>query len=340
MRKDHHVHDLLTRSRPSKLRRSRPFKMKTAPATTVGTRLRIGLALGGGAARGWAHIGVLRALERAGIQPDVIAGTSIGALVGGVHLSGHLETMERWARDLTTARLFTYLDPRVSGGGLIGGQRMADFMDRYFADTIIEDLPIPFVAVATDLLTGHEIWLRHGRLVDVLRTAISLPGLFTPVEIDGHWLVDGALVNPVPVSVCRALGAQVVIAVNLNADQLGKARMRSMAFPRTSGLDPDEEMPKRGKGNGRRGGALWQQMFRRERGAPSVLGVMVASFTITLDRITRARMAGDPPDVAITPKLGSFGLLDFDRAAEVIAEGEKAAERSLDEIRTAIALLK
>lgn len=315
--------------------------MKTAPATTIGKRPRIGLALGGGAARGWAHIGVLRALARAGVQPDVIAGTSIGALVGGVHLSGHLETMEAWARELTTARLFTYLDPRMSGGGLIGGQRMAAFMDRYFADTMIEDLPIPFVAVATDLLTGHEIWLRHGRLVDVLRTAISLPGLFTPVEIDGHWLVDGALVNPVPVSVCRALGAQVVIAVNLNADQLGKARMRGMAFPRTTGLDPEDEIPTgRGKGNGRRGSALWQQMFRRERGAPSVFGVMVAAFTITLDRITRARLAGDPPDVAITPKLGSFGLLDFDRAAEVIAEGEAAAERAMEEIQTAITLLK
>jgi NTE family protein len=305
-----------------------------------GGRPRVGLALGSGGARGWAHIGVLRALVRAGVQPDIIAGTSVGALVGGVYASGHLDTLDSWARQLTAARLVTYLDPRMSGGGLIGGRRMATFMRRYFADSRVEDLPIPFAAVATDLLSGHELWLREGRLVDVLRTAISLPGIFTPVRHEGHWLVDGALVNPVPVSVCRALGARIVVAVNLNADQLGRARTLSRALRRTQSFDPASEMSEADQRALRgRLGALWQQAFRRPRGAPSLLGVLVSAFMITQERMTRSRLAGDPPDITVAPQLGHIGLLEFERAAEAIAEGEAATERIMPEIRTALRLL-
>jgi NTE family protein len=313
---------------------------EAGPGRGTSGRPRIGLALGSGGARGWAHIGVLRALARAGVQPDIIAGSSVGALVGGVYASGHLDTMEDWVRQLSAARLFTYLDPRMSGGGLIGGRRMATFMQRYFADTRVEDLPIPFVAVATDLLSGHELWLREGRLVDVLRTAISLPGIFTPVRQDGHWLVDGALVNPVPVSVCRALGARIVIAVNLNADQLGKARVLTRGLRRKEGFDPVSQMsePDRRALRGRLG-ALWQHAFRRQRGAPSLFGVMVSAFMITQERMTRSRLAGDPPDLTVAPRLGHVGLLEFERAAEAIAEGEAAVERVLAEIRSALDLL-
>lgn len=314
--------------------------MSEVAARGASGRPRIGLALGSGGARGWAHIGVLRALLRAGVQPDLIAGTSVGALVGGVYASGHLDTLDSWARQLTAARLVTYLDPRMSGGGLIGGRRMATFMHRYFADGRVEDLPIPFVAVATDLLSGHELWLREGRLVDVLRTAISLPGLFTPVRHEGHWLVDGALVNPVPVSVCRALGARIVIAVNLNADQLGRARVLTRAIRRSKDFDPGSEMSE-ADGRALRGrlGAFWPQAFRRRRGAPSLFGVMVSAFMITQERMTRSRLAGDPPDLTVTPQLGHVGLLEFERAAEAIAEGEAATERVMAEIRTALRLL-
>ena len=204
-------------------------------------RPRIGLALGSGGARGWAHVGILRALDAAGVTPDVVAGTSIGALIAGVHLAGHLPTLEAWARRLTRPRLLAYLDPRMSGGGLIGGRRMLAFMARHLGDLKVEDLPVPFVAVTTDLSTGHEVWLQEGRLAETLRTAISLPGVFTPVRREGHWLVDGALVNPVPVSVCRALGAELVIAANLNADQLGKlnvARGRAVAARRRARARP------------------------------------------------------------------------------------------------------
>jgi NTE family protein len=302
---------------------------------TSSRRPRIGLALGSGGARGWAHVGVLRALDAAGVTPDVVAGTSIGALIAGVHLAGHLPTLEAWARKLTRPRLLAYLDPRMSGGGLIGGQRMLAFMTRHFGDLRIEDLPVPFIAVATDLSTGHEVWLQEGRLAEALRTAISLPGLFTPVRQDPHWLVDGALVNPVPVSVCRAFGAELVVAANLNADQLGKLRITRGRRARIAGLEPDlVEQSRALKG---RGGAVWPALTRRERNAPSLFSVMVAALNITQDRITRARLAGDPPDVTIRPDLGHIGLLEFDRAAEAIEAGERATAAAISELELIIA---
>ena len=307
----------------------------TRPGPKTSRRPRIGLALGSGGARGWAHVGVLRALDAAGVKPDIVAGTSIGALIAGVHLAGYLPTLEAWARSLTRPRLLAYLDPRMSGGGLIGGQRMVAFMARYFGDLEVEELPVPFVAVTTDLRTGHEVWLQEGRLAEVLRTAISLPGLFTPVRRERQWLVDGALVNPVPVSVCRAFGAELVIAANMNADQLGRLRVTRNGPARIAGLEPDLIAQSRVlKG---RSGTVWQQLTRRERSAPSLFSVMVASLNITQDRITRARLAGDPPDVTIRPELGHIGLLEFDRAAEAIAAGERAAEHAITELQALVA---
>ncbi len=295
-------------------------------------RPRIGLALGSGGARGWAHVGILRALDAAGVVPDVVAGTSIGALIAGVHLAGHLPTLEAWARRLTRPRFLAYLDPRMSGGGLIGGRRMLAFMTRHLGDLKIEDLPVPFVAVTTDLTTGHEVWLREGRLAETLRTAISLPGVFTPVRREGHWLVDGALVNPVPVSVCRALGADVVIAANLNADQLGKLNLRGRRWRRAGGLEPD--LLEQSRALQGPGGTMWR---RRARNTPSLLSVMVAALKITQDRITRARLAADPPDVTIRPDLGHIGLLEFDRAVEAIETGERATADAVIELQAILA---
>jgi NTE family protein len=194
---------------------------------------------------------------------------------------------------------------------------------------------VPFVAVATDLRTGHEVWLQEGRLAEILRAAISLPGVFTPVRREQHWLVDGALVNPVPVSVCRAFGAELVIAVNLNADQLGRLRVtRGGRSPRVADLEPD--LVEQSRVLKRRGGTVWQQMGRRERNTPSLFSVMVAALNITQDRITRARLAGDPPDVTIRPDLGHIGLLEFDRAAEAIDAGARAAEDAIAELRAVL----
>ena len=178
----------------------------------------IGLALGGGAARGFAHIGIIKTLVAHGIMPNVVVGTSIGAVVGGAYASGHLDALEEWARSLQPRNIFGYLDIRLNGSGLIGGAKLAAELEATMGQGLIEDLPVKFATVATEVRTGHEIWLTHGRMVDAMRASYALPGIFSPVLIGDRWLVDGALVNPVPVSAARALGAEIVIAANLSSD--------------------------------------------------------------------------------------------------------------------------
>ncbi|HYI68526.1 MAG TPA: patatin-like phospholipase family protein [Skermanella sp.] len=309
-------------------------------ASLIRTRPRIGLALGAGVARGWAHIGVLRALKKMGIEPDIITGTSVGALVGGCYLAGHLDTLEEWTRNLSRMKIVSYLDLRVRSGGLISGGRLMAEMKKHMGDKQIEDLPMPFAAIATDLVTGHEVWLRTGPLVESLRASFSLPGVFPPICIDQRWLVDGALVDPVPVSACRALGAEMVIAVNLNADILGKARKPGANIATAAGFDLiqvlDEEYAQQTPPPASRLNALTRRVFAREYDGPSLFGVMVSSLGIITDRIGRTRLAGDPPDVQIAPRLGHVGLLEFDRAAEAVEEGAAATERAVPDLADAL----
>lgn len=304
-------------------------------------RPRIGLALGSGVARGWAHIGVIRALKRYGIEADIVCGASVGALVGGVHLAGRLDALEGWVRSLSRLKIVGYLDLRLrQGGGLIGGERLVAEMRRHLGDVRIEELPVPYAAVTTDLVTGHEVWLQSGDLVEAMRASISLPGVFPPVSIDGRWMVDGALVNPVPVSTCRALGAQMVIAVNLAADILGKARKPGATVATAAGFDLlkliEDEIPGAPVASGI--GALTKRIFRRDYEGPSLFGVMVSSLGIVTDRITRSRLAGEPPDVQIAPRLGHIGLTEFDRAEDCIREGEAAVERALPDLHDALSV--
>src|SRR5690606_26313176 len=196
-----------------------PSVPEPAPARKSG----ISLALGGGAARGWAHIGVLRALDEAGIQIDMIAGTSIGALVGGCYLAGKLDELEDFARSLTKRRIFGLLDLHLGGSGLCGGMMLTARMQEHLTGVTFADLPKPFVCVAAEIRTGHEIWLSSGSLINAMRASYALPGVFEPVTCNKRVLVDGALVNPVPVSVCRAHEQPLVVAVNLHYDLFGRA---------------------------------------------------------------------------------------------------------------------
>ncbi len=300
----------------------------------------IGLALGGGAARGFAHIGVLQALKAAGIKPDVIVGTSIGAVVGGCFAGDRLAAFEEWARALTRRGILGYLDISLSGAGLIGGGRLAARLEETFGDAVIEDLPIRFATITTEVGTGHEIWLTRGRLVDALRASYALPGIFPPVRLGGRWLVDGALVNPVPVSAARALGARLVIAVNLNADLLGRGTTIA-----SHGSDDSDEILRRemAKRQGLRRIFGPERALRRQfmggSDRPGIPTVMAEAFNIMQDRITRARLAGDPPDVMISPRLGQVGWFDFHRADEAIDLGTRAAERSLELVNEAITAL-
>lgn len=298
----------------------------------------IGLALGGGMARGFAHIGVLKTLERHNIRPSHIAGTSIGAVVGGCYLAGKLQNFEDWALSLTRYKVFTYLDFRVRSAGLIGGKHLMDLMYEHMGDLNIEDLPCPFVAISADLKTGHEIWIKKGPLVEAMRASFALPGVFAPVERDGRLLIDGALVNPVPVSPCQALGARMTIAVDLNADLIGKAADPGKMYQRVAGFDMFDENDVSAEQRSLFGKfSLTRRLFRRDDGdMPSMFGVMVSSLNIIQDRLTRSRLAGEPPDVHIKPHIGHLGLLEFEKAQELIAAGEAAAERNLPKIRAAM----
>ncbi|MFP1632507.1 patatin-like phospholipase family protein [Zhengella sp. ZM62] len=275
------------------------------PPRTKAGKKGIALALGGGAARGWAHIGVLRALDEAEVPIGMIAGTSIGALVGGCYLAGKLDDLEEFARGLTRRRLLGLLDLNFGGNGLLGGMRLDARLRDHLEGLTFKDLPAPFVCVATEIMTGHEIWLHSGSLITAMRASYALPGVFEPVISNGRTLVDGALVNPVPVSVCRAYEQRLVIAVNLHYDLFGRAAVVKHAAMDQSADNDEEEMAKPDTRPMRLG----------------ITGVMVEAFNIIQDRISRARLAGDPPDLSLFPALSQIGLTEFHRAAEAIELG-------------------
>ena len=298
-------------------------------------RPRIGLALGSGSARGWAHIGVLRALLDAGIRPDVVCGASVGAIVGAAYATGELDRFEAWVRSMDRRKVMSYMDFNLAGG-MLKGERLVAFMRAHFDDRPIEALTTPFAAVATALHSGDEVWLRSGSVADAVRASFALPGLFTPVWREGRLLADGGLVNPVPVSLARALGADVVIAVDLNHDKLGR-------YFRGNAGAPEPPAPR----------SAWVQSLQQGLGAlwphggapaedaggtepalplPSLLSVLSDSIQVMQVRITRSRMAGDPAEAVIAPRLSHLGLLDFHRADEAIAVGRAATEEVLAQL--------
>jgi len=282
-------------------------------------KLRIGLALGSGSARGWAHIGVIRALEERGIKPDLVCGSSIGALVGAAYAAGELDRLEAWAASLTWTTVVRLMD-LTWRGGLIRGQRLFTFFRTIFGERDIDALPVPYGAVATELYSGRELWLRHGRVLEAVRASCALPGLFTPVVRDNALLVDGGLVNPVPVSMCRALGAELVIAVDLSWGKLGPYRSRGRAVA-----------PREVPGWLARLRPGWVSAPPPAEGAapqpPSIVEVFMTSLDIVEMRVARSRLAGDPADVLLTPLLPDFSTMDYHRAPEAIAEGRAAVAR-------------
>ena len=305
----------------------------------------IGLALGGGAARGFAHIGIVRTLVAHGIIPNVVVGTSIGAVVGGAYASGHLDALEEWARSLQPRNILSYLDIRLNGSGLIGGAKLAAELEASMGQTLIEDLPVKFATVATEVRTGHEIWLTHGPMVDAMRASYALPGIFSPVLVGDRWLVDGALVNPVPVSAARAMGAEIVIAANLSSDVFTHSTTIYSHGPSAgvgfggAGIGARTRAAKRGIGKFFSAERTMKREFFGGGGRPGISSVMVDAFNIMQDRITRARLAGDPPDLLISPRVGKIGWFDFHRADDLIAHGMRAAERAIESIQEAIHIL-
>lgn len=287
---------------------------------TARDKLRVGLALGSGAARGWPHIGVIRALEEAGVRPDIVCGTSIGALVGAAYAAGELDRLESWVLGLQIGDLVGFVDVSLSAG-LLKGDRLMQFFRKNLADRPIDQLGLPFGAVATSLQTGAEVWLRSGSTVDAVRASIALPGIFTPVRREGSLLVDGGLANPIPVSLARAMGADIVIAVDLGSDILGR-RFRTAAEPEAPTSQPQ-----------------WMRKLREYLAAfgsdkspdeppmPSMMDVLSTSMDIVQVRIARSRLAGEPPEVLVAPRLAHLNLFDFHCAKDAIEEGRMAVER-------------
>lgn len=294
--------------------------------------MRIGIALGGGGARGWAHIGVLRTLIQAGFEPTIVAGTSIGAIVGGAYAAGKLDELEKFARSLDRKASWKLADMNLGkGGGLVTGDKFAQALRDIVGDPEIPKLKKKFTAVATELLTGHEIWIEDGSLITAMRASSALPGILVPITIEDRPLIDGGITNPVPVSACRAMGAQFVIAVPLPASQTPNQRFAkdpepeaSSAWQRALAVFREPER------------FVARQLFGDEPGELTTATVSVAALNILLDRMTRVRLASDPPDVTINSDIGKIALLEFDRAEEAIAIGASAAERALPEIAAQI----
>ena len=307
----------------------------------------IALVLGGGAARGWAHIGVIHELADMGIAPDMVVGTSVGAIVGGAYASGNLEQFEAWISGLGRVDIIRLLDAKMTGGGFLQGNSLMAAIEKRIGDPLIEDLDMPFACVATELGTGREVWLREGSLLEACRASIALPGMFAPSRMrEGKLLVDGGLVNPVPVSLARAMGGDVVIAVNLNGDLIGRHFFVHGGGEEISDEDSERELAeieekdtmiakwaaKMKTGFGVRLDSYISSLRKKESPDPGLFDVIAGSVDIMQDRITRSRMAGEPPDIHITPLLSHVGLMEFDRADESIHEGREATRRQKEEI--------
>ncbi len=297
----------------------------------------VGLALGSGSARGWAHIGVIRELESMGIRPKVVVGTSIGALVGGVYVAGQLEEFSDWVTGLTFRDVLGFLDVGFSGGFVKGEKLFGFFREQHQNPEIGELESHRFATVATDMQLGREVWIQEGTVLDAARASCALPGLFTPVQFNGRWMLDGGLVNPVPVSVCRALGAELVIGVNLNGQLIGQHVDRKQA----RAVVQEKKTSEKGAPEERKVWERVQEFFASSDGggdgagdpAPGFFDVVGASVNIMQDRITRSRMAGEPADVNLVPLLPNYALMDFHRASEAIEEGERLVRAQRERIQ-------
>ncbi len=296
--------------------------------------MKIGIALGSGAAKGWSHIGIIQALEDIGIHIDVVAGCSIGAYVGAAYCNGNLDALNEWASGFTEWQVASLMGVGIHRGGLISGEKVFQALQRDFTANTFKELEKPFAVVATDLYSGKEIWFSRGSVVDAVRASSAIPALFPPVWYHKRWLVDGAVVNPVPVNLCRHLGADFVIAVNLSADSRPQRRERNKAEHQANQRKTNDFFRKSKDrmqqwfGNGVEPGEIQAQ----QPNAPSIIGVMSCSLDILQDRVSRSRLAGEPPEILIEPQLRNFGIMEFHRTKELVEEGKNSVMRVRDQI--------
>lgn len=328
--------------------------------------MKIGIALGAGAARGWTHIGIIQALEKLGVKIDIVAGCSIGAYVGAAYSSGKLEGLKEWACSLSDWQVLALMGVGLRRGGLASGQKVFDKLASEFCADSYEAMNKPFASVATDLYTGREVVFDSGPVGNSIQASCAIPALFSPVAYEDRWLVDGAVVNPVPVNLCRQLGADFVIAVNLNADfrplRLEKLRkdhednqqktedfftksqnvLKQWFTPDSKSEDESQNDSHSQENNDSLGSEVIEKVEEEftevpakvnKKNPPGIMSVMSSSLEILQARVTRSRLAGDPPDILIEPQLTDVGIMEFHRAEELCQKGEETITRLAEQIR-------
>ncbi|VXC84416.1 patatin-like phospholipase RssA [Serratia oryzae] len=294
-------------------------------------KIKIGLALGAGAAKGWAHIGVINALRKRGIEIDIVAGCSVGALVGAALACHRLPAMEHWVRSFSYWDVIRLMDLTWQRGGLLRGERVFNAVGQLLKVDDFADCALKFGAVTTNLSTGRELWMTKGDIQQAIRASCSMPGLLAPVWFEGYWLVDGALVNPVPISLTRAMGADIVIAVDLQHD--AHLMQQDLFSVHNTGEDAASEEANNtviDNWRGRLRDRINKVMLKKPSFTPTAMEIMSTSIQMLENRVKRNRMASDPPDVLIQPYCPQISTLDFHRASEAIEAGRLAVEKQID----------
>lgn len=312
------------------------------------SRKTVGLVLGCGASRGWAHIGVIEALEDAKIPIDFIAGCSVGGYIGALYASQSLGNLKEFLLRMDGQKIFSYFDVVFPRSGLLNGsKRVRELFSMHTDAETFEDLDIPVVMVATDLDRGKKVVLKSGSIIEALRATMSYPGLFAPVRLKDRWLVDGGLIDPVPVGVARAMGAEVIIAVDLNS----RIVSRSQKPPGPAGSNSqkkvvnkrDEPEPHHRNELMRKMAEFYEgvenslryktsELLHRDVAPPDIIETVTTSIGIMQERITRINLAVDQPDILLQPRLGEQKMMNFDQVEHSIKEGYISVQEKLEDI--------
>ncbi len=305
-------------------------------------RKTVALVLGSGSSRGWAHIGAIEALEEEKIPIDFISGCSVGSYVGAIYASGNLPSLKEFVLRMSGKKVFSYFDVIFPRSGLLDGTRkVAELFSMHTSAERFSDLNIPVMMVATDLQRGEKVILKSGNLLQALRATMSFPGLFAPARVKGRLLIDGALVDPVPVGVARATEADIVIAVDLNSGIVS----RRMRIKDSRDLDTPEkeegkiksELLKKLTIHYEAAGEAFKEklnkMIGRDAELPDIFDTVMTSVNIMVERITRINLAVDPPDILIQPRLGALKMMDFDQVNLTIKEGYLSVMEKMDQIK-------
>jgi NTE family protein len=308
----------------------------------MSARKTVGLALGSGSSRGWAHIGAIEALEEEGIPIDNVAGSSVGSYVGALYASGSLKSLKEFVLSMDGKKVFSYFDVVLPRSGILNGTKRLKELFSFHTDAEdFSELNIPVMMVATDLTTGKKVVLKSGNILTALRATMSIPGLFAPVMVKGRWLVDGGLVDPVPVGVARALEADVVIAVDLNSGVVSHQKPKRKikpAVPKTvDSTAYDSELLNKMVAYYEHAETSFtsriNELLHRESSTPDIIETVMTSINIMQERITRINLAVEPPDVLIQPRLGQLKMMDFDQVEQTIEEGYISVKEKIADIK-------